>query len=172
MHKRPGVLLTLVLSLTLAAGLFSAAPAYAQVAETKVHAEAGVEIGVPAGWSAEPDEDMLVLASPDEGVALVLMVLEGEDLEAALDALDEELAALVSDIEVSGEPEAIETAGMSGISIEGRGKMDGADVELALVVLESPTGKMLLLLGMGEKGAVETHERAISEVFMSLKPSK
>lgn len=155
-------LLTLTLTLGLCASAF---------ADTKVHPSGGVSIDVPESWSSSVDGDVLVIQADDDTVGLMLAVLDAGDLDAALDAVDEEIGKHVTGLEL-GEPEKSEINGMAALLVDGKGKANGADVEVGVAIVEAPSGKVVLLFGMAASESLAKHEAAVAGIIGSIKPAK
>lgn len=133
--------------------------------------EAKVTVSIPDNWDVEVSEGILEAGSPSEAVGLVFFVLDADNLDEAIDALDEELSSIVDNIEEDGEPEEIEHNGMEGIYAEAMGTIEGESVGLLLMVLETPSDKVIMILGIGAEDEVtEDDEEALDEIFDSLRP--
>ena len=156
------------LTLCLMAGLI-AVPALSS-ARTYPHATAKVQIDIPDNWKTETDEDTLAAEAPDGNLALFFGVMKATELDAALEALDEELSALVQNLRPTGEVEKITINGMEGALIEGKGTVDGTAIEVALVILVTRGGKVLVGLGMGTPDAVKRYDPDIERIFKSIRP--
>ena len=138
-------------------------------AETHTHATAKVTFTTPDGWETKKNDEMLATKSADDAAGVLFMIVDGEKLEEAVEEAEKAAKGAVPDLKMEGEPKEAELNGMKTIFIEGAGTADGDAVEVGLAVIQTPSGKFLLALGMAKKGA---HEKEIGEIFQSLKPIK
>ncbi len=139
------------------------------VADTKYHEASGVEIWLPDNWNVEEEEDGLICGDPDDEVAMFFLVLPYGTLEAACDALDEECAKIIDNLE-TGEGEEVELNGMRGYLVEGSGTVEGNPVEASVLALDVPKQDCVLLcFGMGVEGAAEKHEETLAKILESIK---
>ena len=152
----------------LIAALFFAAPA---LANTIKHSEAGVQITVPDTWKTEVQGEIVQSESPDEAVLAMFIGVPKAEFEAALDELDKTLAeAGVKDFE-GEEPVEGEIDGMPVFIADGTAVVEGQKVELAIFLALPPKcDRALIMLGVSELGAADTHAKALSKMLMSIKP--
>ncbi|MFT7621716.1 MAG: putative Zn-dependent protease [Myxococcota bacterium] len=141
-------------------------------ARTYPHETAKVEVTIPDAWKVEADDDVLSATSADEMLGLVFTVLPAAAIDEALDQLDKELASFITDMEPDGKPSEVTINGMKGITIDGKGKIEGVAMDIGLMILEAPSGKVVMVLGFAAKGTMDKHERAVQGIFKSLKPTK
>lgn len=133
--------------------------------------DSGVSISIPDTWAQKADEDMLMIGSPDEKIVVFFFDVDAAEAEKALDMLD----ALVKEhVEITkeGKPEEGELNGMKAMMIEaeGKAKEDGTPVEIGGAIVQSPTGKALILIGIGEPDSLKANEKELEAIFSSLKP--
>lgn len=139
------------------------------VADTKTHEASGVEIWIPDNWKCEEVEESLVCGDPDDEVALFFIVLPYGTLEAACDALDEECAKIIDNLETD-DGEEVELNGMRGYLVEGNGTVEGQRVEASVLALDVPKQDCVLLaFGMGVEGAAERHEETLAKILESIR---
>ncbi len=131
---------------------------------------AGVKVNIPKKWKVEGDDTTLSAESKDGAAALLLMVLDAENLDAALEKLDEELSKVVTNFKEDGEAEQINLNGMKGVAADGEGDIEGKRAMIGLMVLQSPTGKVVLVLGAVQKSKWKKHKKRITKILQSLKP--
>jgi predicted Zn-dependent protease len=142
------------------------------LAEKKTHAEAKVSIDVPAGWKSEAEEHTLTMSDPNEEAVIALMVVDAKDLEKAADALDKEIGNAVSDLKWDGEPSEVKVNGMDGMAVDGKGKIEGKAVDVGVLLVVSPAGKVVLVLGAVESSKAKKHEAQLEKILKSIKPEK
>jgi predicted Zn-dependent protease len=157
--------------LVLCAGVVGAAGAAA--AETKTHKEAGITIWVPDTWKSTSKADVLTIMDVKEEVAVTFVVLPADSMKVALAKLDEELAKFVTDIDTKGaKPKEKKINGMDAVLLDAVGKVGGKPVDIGVIILKTPTGKALFVLGIIEHDKLAEHSAMLKEVFNSLKPIK
>jgi hypothetical protein len=141
------------------------------VADEKVHAGAGVSVWVPDAWEMTADGDNMMVNTKD-GLAVVFMVIAAKDLDAALEGADEALAASVKELTVVGEPQAQDINGLAAITVDGKGKIEGADVEVGLAIIDVPDPeKALIVVGIGTPDAIKANEADLGKIITSIKPA-
>ena len=136
------------------------------------HQQAKVSVDIPEKWKVEGDENTLSAESKDGAAALMFMVLEAESLDAALESLDQELGKIIKDFKEEGEPQEITVKGMKAISADGNGIIEGKPAKIGLLVIQSPSGKAVLVLGAVQATKWAKHKKAITKIMKSLKPIK
>jgi len=91
-------------ALTSAIILFVMLLAVSAQADIKQH-PIGIQIWVPDTWETEIDEGLLMTSSPDEGALVILMVLESDEIEIAMDEMDKELSQIIKKVRTTSEAE-------------------------------------------------------------------
>ena len=169
--KSLSLTLCLVLSCALlgapARSAAAAASPAAPRAETYKHAEGGVQFELPDGWKAEAEGEQLTVGPEDDTISMVFWVPEGDTFEAAVDALDEELAKTVKDMKLNGEPKADTHNGMQHVSVSGSGKVEGVQVLFSVDVLMAK--KPVIVLSFAAPGMFEKHATAMQSLIKSIK---
>lgn len=150
---------------------FMLIPASLAGAKTYPHEPAGVSVDVPdKGWKVDGDDNSLQVSSDDDLVSLTFAILEDANaLDRAMDAIEKELAKTMTDIKM-GKVEELTHNGMRGVVSDGTAKIEGAGVELGIMVLETPKKKMLLVMGIGAQGKMTKHEKDVERILGSIKP--
>ena len=111
------------------------------------------------------------MASPRDGsLLLVFGVVAARDLDQALQNLDKDLSKFVRSTKIEDKPEPVEINGMRGLSVAASGETEGKKVDIATLLLETKTGKILMVLGIGEKGKFERHVPIVQQILNTLKP--
>lgn len=151
------------------AAVLVAAPAFA---ETITHDVAQVSIGVPKGWKVKKNGQALTLADAKEDAAVAFAVVDSDDLKHAAKRMEKHLAAKVKGLKWTKE-EKVTINGMKGVALDGDGTIDGKNVDLAVVVLDTPNpDKDLFVIAVAEDEMLAKHREEIKFVFKNLKPSK
>lgn len=133
---------------------------------TLSHQEAGLKFAPPAGWKQEPNGDTIQLTSPDNSVAIVITTMKADNLQAAASAIDTEIGKIIKNVEPSGEPETTEHNGMSVVSQEGTGDVDGQEIEWGVYIFLAK--QPVMFLSFAEKGAYEKHGEELSKFVESI----
>ena len=140
------------------------------LAKTHTHAPAKVQVDIPDNWKVEAEDDTLSATSADETLGLVFTILAASDVDAALDALDEELSSFITGLRPTGDAKPATVNGMRGVSVDGKGTIEGVAMDIGLMVLQAPSGKVIVILGFAAEGTMGQHERDVQSIFQSLKP--
>lgn len=92
----------------------------------------------PDNWSTETDENLLHATPDDSSIYLGIWALEeANDLDAALDAVDEVVSSLVKNLQVD-EADSMVVNGIQFITVDGTGKDDEGDNVNVSAALFSP----------------------------------
>lgn len=150
--------------------LFAMLLAVTAQAEIKQH-PIGIQIWVPDSWETEIDEGLLMTSSPDEGALVILMVLESDEIEIAMDEMDKELSQIIKKIRTTTEVEKIKINGLKGWVEEGTGRVDGVPIEW-MSGLFPYRKQALMVLAFAESSNFDSYEPMLIEIFSSLKPYK
>lgn len=133
------------------------------------HHDAGVQITVPDNWTQEIDGDLLMMNDPGEEALLMFLVVEAEQIEDALSALETELENIVTDAEME-DPQERTLNGMQAIVADGYGMAEGENVQLGVAVVKTPKNKALIVIGIVLDEAASKHQSAIEQAIRSIKP--
>ena len=145
------------------------APAFA---ETITHDVAQVSIGVPKGWKSKKDGEALTLMDKSEDTAVAFAVVDAGDLKDAAKRLDKHLQKKIKNLKWTKEEKA-NINGMKGVALDGDGMLDGKDVDLAVLVLDTPNpDKDLFVIAIAEDDVLDDHIDEVKFVFKNLKPLK
>lgn len=135
--------------------------------ETLYHDDAGVSITVPAYWTYQTGETEVSIYSPDEEVAVVLFVVGADDLEGALDALDEMIYQEYPNF-TSSDPESTEINGMPTIFVDGNAN-DGSGLSISAAVISAPYSEMILFAVASDAG-ISNNSYELEQLIMSITP--
>ena len=142
----------------------------AQMAEVLPHEGAGVKVWVPDNWAKDGDEDSLIVNDPNEEIMFAFLVVDASETEAALEALETELSEIVSNVQTEDDGEEIQLNGMDGFVLDGTGSVEGTPVELGVMLLETPSGKVLMVLAIVEASKAGKHEGTVEKIMKRIKP--
>ena len=124
----------------------SAAPA----GETFTHEEGGIQFTAPDGWKAEVEGEQLTVSPPGGGIGMVFWVPEGDTFEAAVEALEEELAKTVKNPKFDGEAKEDTHNGMPHASLSGTGTVEGENVAFSVDLLMAKKPVIILTFASAE----------------------
>ena len=142
-------------------------------AELKTHAAAHVEMDVPVGWKVGGQGDVMTITDPKQEVGLMLAVLDAGDLGKATAAIDEKLKSVVTDVHWGApQPQAFKLNGMDAIGNKGAAKVHGKDAEIGVIVVKTPSGKLLLVFGGVDAAKKSEHKSEIDGFIASIKPAR
>lgn len=163
------------LTLTSAAGAASKAAgarhaagvARAQDAQSYTHKDSGITFDVPAGWKAEPDGEQLTLSSPDDSVAIVFWVPAESTFDAAVEALDEELAKTIQKMKADADVKVDTHNGMRHAGQSGTGEIEGKSVLWSVDMLQAK--KPVIILTFASPEQIEKHAGDYAKIVKSIK---
>lgn len=155
---------------SLCAVAFFAAPAL--FAGDVNHTEAQVKVWIPDDWAQEADADSLIITDPNDEVMVAFLVVDSENITAALDAMEAELSKIVEEISSETEPKEIKLNGMPAVVLDGKGKVQGEAVDLGIVIILTPAKKALLVFAIAQSATVANHEKTIEKVLGGIRPLK
>lgn len=157
------IILSLILCLAA-----SAPPAASPAAfETFEHKEGGIQFTAPDDWKAEAEGDQLTVSPADGSLGIVFWVPEGDTFEAALEALDEELAKTVKNMKLDGEPRTGTHNGMDHASLSGTGTIDGDATAFSVDLLMAK--RPVIMLTFASPADFAKHEPAYRHLVKSIR---
>lgn len=137
--------------------------------------QAGIALALPKGWKAEKgagDTEAYTLLSSDEVTTLMLFTVPAKDMQATLSDLDKTLQGAVTDATLDAPKEGL-VGGMAALRAEGKGKVDGNEVELGLlVVLNEATQRVLVLVGFTLPGKGDGYAKDVAAILHSVRMVK
>ena len=145
----------------------NAPAARAQDARNFTHKESGITFDVPDGWKAEPDGEQLTVSSGDETVALVFWVPAESSFDAAVEALDEELAKTIQKMKADGEVKVDTHNGMRHAGQSGTGEIEGKNILWSVDMLQAK--KPVIILTFAAPEQIEKHAGDYSKLIRSIK---
>ncbi|MEO1269228.1 MAG: hypothetical protein AAFX99_14085 [Myxococcota bacterium] len=141
-------------------------------ADTFNFSTAGVKFDAPSGWTSSKEEGVLVIAPKDGSLALVFVGLRASDLDAAGKELDAALAEDFTHIKEKGSAEELSINGMPALAAEAtaKSKEDGSAVELGMVLVQTKSGRFMLILGVADAKNPDKHDAAVLKLIQSIRP--
>lgn len=144
--------------------------AAAQAAKNYTHQESGITFEVPDGWKAEPDGEQLTVSTADESMALVFWVPAEGTFDAAVEALDQELAKTIANMKADGEVKVDTHNGMRHAGQSGTGEIDGKNILWSVDMLQAK--KPVIILTFAAPGQMEKHAEGYSKLVKSIKKAE
>ena len=101
---------------------------------------------------------------------MMFFVVEADELEVALRAMDKTIAGYIDDAEIENRRQT-EINGMNAIVADGAGKMDGERVEVGIALALTPIGKVLIVLGLARASAPPERQQEVQRIIRSIAPA-
>jgi hypothetical protein len=156
------VLTTLVLATAVVAS-----PA---LADTIAYREAHVNINVPDGWRASNDDGNITLHDRHQDVAISFTAVDAGAVKQASHYLKHMLADRIDNLTLS-DPQDITVNGMAGVALSGDGLLNGVNIDLAIIVLDTPSETNdLIVFALGEDAKLARHADEVQQIFHRLRP--
>jgi len=130
-----------------------------------------VSIDIPKSWKKTGSGASVAISDPKEEAVLMLITSEGADMKKAGDALDAQLAQAMKDIKWGPQKEVTHN-GMKGIAIKGTATVNGKAVDIASLILVTPTKKGLFVVGAVQSDKLAAHRAEVDGIVASIKPLK
>ena len=127
-------------------------------------------ITFPDDWNVETDEDILHVTPKDESLYLAVWALaDVEDIDAALEVIDEIVDEFVDDLKTE-EPDELEVNGLEITFIDGVGKdEDGEKVEASVALFSPDDETVFVVFYFGYPETSKKHEKALVKIIESIK---
>lgn len=135
---------------------------------------AGVTLWLPDNWKIDSNEyEGNVRADAPEGDAFCVLkvLLDGDDMDAALDAYEDVLAGEIDDFSSTAEDQKGKLNGMSAVTVTGEGQRDDVDWSVQATLVSTNRSVLLLLIGW-EKEKKTTYALLQEKIVNSLKKLK
>lgn len=131
------------------------------------HEEGGLSFVVPKGWTFTPEGDQGVISTPDDALAIFVMVSDEGSLDAAVKALDKEISKNIQNIKITNEAREQEVNGMPGISVGGTGVTGGEAVEWSVDIIQAK--KPVIFLSVANEEGNKKHAEDFIKFAKSIK---
>lgn len=149
--------------------LFSAALS----AKTVKYKDCGVSFTYPGGLKASQEDFGWSLQSKDEDLGIVLMCLDGKDMDTAGQEMDKQIKQMIPDFKENKSDEGeFKLNGMKAFTAGGSGTMEEHKVEVGVLMVVTPKGKVLTMFGIIQSEASKKYEPILEKFFKSIKPVK
>jgi len=122
----------------------------------------------PDNWKIEPDEDILHATPADESIYLGIWALDVEDLEAALEALDEVTAEIVADLKVIS-TDTLVVNDIDILLVEAQGiDEEGDTINISAFFFSPDDETIFITLSYGTPEAEKIHEKELISILKSI----
>ncbi|AFM11486.1 hypothetical protein [Turneriella parva] len=135
------------------------------------HPDSGVVVDIPGSWDVSGDANSLHAQTKDGHAHMFFQVMDADNMEAALSALDGELNKVVQNLS-HDEAKQTKINGMKALSIDGKGTVEGHNVELGILVIQTPKNKELLVFGMVSEEGLKKYQKGLTRILRGIKPLK
>lgn len=131
------------------------------------HQEGGLSFVVPKGWKFEPEGDQGVITTPDESLAIFVIVSSEDSLDATVKALDDEVGKIIKDSKITNEAREQDVNGMPGIAIGGTGIVEGENVQWSVDIIQAK--KPVIFLSVANEEGNKKHYAGFQKFASSIK---
>jgi hypothetical protein len=135
------------------------------------HPALPITVRVPEQWRDEVEEGAITLISPNDEIIMILLAIDAADLEESLKTLNVELGQIVQHAEIDDIEEA-EVHGMAAMVADGRGSLNGQAVDLGLLLLRAPNGRIMMVVGVALADADEANKEDTAAILASFRPAQ
>lgn len=144
---------------------------FAQIEQSMKYTKGQIKLSLPDTWKSSFDNDVLTFTNKDETVAIVFVLLEAANVDAAMSEVDKEMAKMYDSLQIS-DPTQSKLNGMDYFSSVGTGllKPENNKMQILLSLLNTPNGKMLFIHGLGDQASVDASEKELDYIFENIKP--
>lgn len=129
----------------------------------------GVTFRSAPGWTVKVVKGIQTVSTPDGAIRTEIRSFTAAEAEKAMPEIEQHLTRTIKDYAETVKAQEIEMAGMKGVLGEAKGKVDGRDVEVALLVLHTPSGKFVLMITHVDLARAGKHEKAFADFLESIK---
>jgi len=139
--------------------------------KTRTHEDARVTIEVPDEWRVQSRDNSLTVTSPDETAAVTTLVIPGRPWREVLAGLERDLERQIQNLKMTGEAREATVNRLPRLERPARGTVGGRSVHLRLLVLKTPTGRLLVMVGLVAEDRRAAHEALLERILGSPAPA-
>ncbi|OQX87725.1 hypothetical protein B6D60_03295 [candidate division KSB1 bacterium 4484_87] len=122
----------------------------------------------PDDWKIEPDENILHATPADESIYLGVWALDAEDIDAALDALDELTAEIVADLKVIS-TDTLVVNDIDILLVEAQGVDEkGLIINVSAFFFSPDDETIFITLSYGTPEAEKAHQKELISILKSI----
>jgi DNA-binding protein YbaB len=131
---------------------------------------AKVSIEVPDNWKSETDGDQIKLADKHEDIAMIFAAVDAGSIKQAKKVLKHQLEKMIDNLTLS-DPTTTKINGMDAVIISGDGFLNKVNIDLAIIIMDTPSDTNdLLVFAVGEDAKLAKHKDEVMSIFEHLKP--
>ena len=150
------------------------ATAFAQAAQTKKEAAFKIQYDVPANMKATTQGNITALDEPKSEIAFFIELSNETDPSKAMAGLDAVTSKVVKNVKnAGGAPQKTQHNGMEAVKMIATGNLveGGKPVKIAILLLKSPSGKYVGVVGMVDAAKEKEWQATFMQVINSFKPA-
>lgn len=126
-------------------------------------------ITYPESWTVEAEEQTISAGRSDGAASSVLMALDAQDLEAAIDASAQALGESFADFTADGDPQQAEVNGLGVVLMNGTGEVEGSGkVKVNVAIFTPDAEKFFMLLLFAPEGVAGENTDEINSLLKSI----
>lgn len=138
--------------------------------ETYEHKDGGLSIWFPDNWKIKTEENVLEADAPDEDAYVQLLMLEDVDtMDAAVDALVEELDPIVKNFKLTNEGQEEKFNGLSFYVVEGEGMVEKVKMGVSVVLIATPTEQIGMMILLCPEVVYKKYEKDFEKIIKNIK---
>jgi hypothetical protein len=130
---------------------------------------ARVSIEVPENWHSSSDDGVIKLADKHEDVAMTFTAVDAGSIKQAKKMIKHQLEKLIENLTLT-EPSKMTIGGMDAVAISGDGLLNGVNIDLAIIIMDTPSDTNdLFVFAIGEDAKLARHKDEVLSIFQHLK---
>jgi hypothetical protein len=140
------------------------------MADTIAFKAARVNIDVPDGWKSSTDTNVITVSDRHEDVAISFTAVDAGAVKQSAKYLRKMLANRIDKLTLT-DPQSVTVNGMAGVALSGDGFLNGVNIDLAIIVLDTPSDTNdLIVFALGEDAKLARHADEVQQIFHRLRP--
>jgi hypothetical protein len=140
-------------------------------AGTKRYPRAQVGFEVPDAWSEEIDGSRFIVSDAKKEAVVIFSSLDVRELKVAASELGKSITAQCAEAKWEGKNRPVTINGLKAMTREGTCKYKNTLVNMGVVLVASPTGRVLLVTTLVNAERRIDHKETLVNIVKSLKPS-
>jgi hypothetical protein len=148
--------------------------AFAQAAQTKKEAAYKIQYDVPANMKATTQGNITALDEPKNEIAFFIELSDETDPAKAMGGLDAVTSKVLKNVKnAGGAPQKSQHNGMDAVKMIATGNLieGGKPVKIAILLLKSPSGKYVGVVGIVDAAKEKDWQDTFMKVMSSFKPA-
>jgi hypothetical protein len=128
-----------------------------------------IQLEVPHGWGKTQTENVVHLADPKHEVLVSFGVVEAKNLKKTLEDVDKAMRQMTTKLAMGKTGEG-SVHGMRVFKVGGEALLNGKPVRVWLLMIETPTKKVAVILTFTNKASFDSHKGELRTIFDSIRP--